>query len=307
MSFIQSTFVTVLIFLFSTNLSAQSYYDFPLENSQWTNRHRQYEFIEPMFPTVTLEWYNNFCATGADTTINTIAFKQIDLCDAYSSHYHGALRYDVGQVYFVPKDSINEYLLYDFTLNSQDTANILFMQSTSSGLNPSYFLQEVIIQSVDTIIVNGTSRRRLDTSGPAWIEGIGNTFGLFMEPWENVSGYINDLVCVTENDTIVYDGSPLEIGIQGSCGLVASSLEKDNFNAISISPNPASSFINIKNNSIKEGTLKISTLTGEIVHTQLLQGQKNEQVPLENFVEGVYLLTIEIENSYSTERFVVTK
>ena len=288
----------------------QTYFPFPLENSQWSNRHRSYELDEWFIPTYTVDWVNNFCALGNDTIINAINYKQVDLCNNSGSDYFGALRYDLGRVYIVPKDSISEYLLYNFTLNSGDTAEVILMNGSAEWPSVDYSFTDVVIQGVDTITVNGTQRRRLDTGGAFWIEGIGNTQGLFMEPWINVSMYFRELICMNANDTLIYDynGFPqgIEQGIPGTCGLTLGMFDhSQSVPTWGIFPNPSSGqfTLNIENES---GRVTITNLSGEILFFQEVP-QGETEIALQNFVAGVYIIKLENQHSISTKRLVISE
>lgn len=297
------------ILLMVTTSYSQVYNTFPLENSRWSNQHRSYELDEWFIPTYTTEWVNNFCATGNDTVISSINYKQVDLCNNSSSTYFGALRYDLGQVFFVPLDSISEFLLYDFTLNVGESADVILMNGNAAWPSVDYSTTIVTVQNVDTITVNGTLRRRLDLGGAFWIEGIGNTFGLFMEPWMNVSMYFRELVCASENDTIVYDHYAfpqyLDQGLSGSCDLTLSVDEKSQENAgLRMFPNPTDGDFTLTT-SIPSGKVTLFNAAGvQIYESQLVSGKLS--VSAKNLRPGIYLIHFESGDHIATKRLVIS-
>ena len=303
--------VFVFLFLcFTQDSFAQSYHPFPVENARWTNQDRSYELDQWFFPTYTLEWVNNFCANGNDTTLNNVNYKQLELCDISSSSYFGALRYDVGQVFYVPRDSISEFLLYDFTLDSGDTANVIMLNGSAEWPSIDFSMIEAIVQGVDTVTVNGTERRRLDFGGSTWIEGIGNTYGLFMEPWINVSMYFRELMCVSDNDTIVYDNfafpQHLEIGHLGTCGLTLD-LNEQAIEELSwtVFPNPSNGHFTI-NTASESGVLSVYSLTGVLIHESIIQDSETD-LSLNKLGNGVYIIQYANGRSVSTKRLVITE
>lgn len=303
--------IILILFVCTTqDTLAQSYHPFPIENARWSNQERSYELDQWFFPTYTLEWVNNYCANGNDTILNSIAYKQLELCDLANSSYFGALRYDAGQVFYVPKDSISEFLLYDFTLNSGDTANVIMLNGSAEWPSIEFSMIEVIVQGVDTVTVNSTERRRLDFGGSTWIEGIGNTYGLFMEPWINVSMYFRELMCVSDNDTIVYDNfafpQHLEIGHPGTCGL-ALDLNEQAIEELSwtVFPNPSNGHFTI-NTASESGVLSVYSLTGVLMHESIIQDSETD-LSLNKLGNGVYIIQYANGRSASTKRLVITE
>jgi len=237
-----------LFFLFNLSLCIAQYHPFPIEDGIWINKERNYYLDQNYQQIYTSNMDTKYCANGNDTVINSITYKQIDYCYSTSSYFHGAMRYDVGQVYFVPRDSLNEFLLYDFTLNSGDAVTVLHQSNFGYfGYMPPFHMTPTYINYVDTVIVNGTSRRRLMTDGYEWIEGIGSTSGLFMEPWINVSNYTRELICMSKEDTIHYLSGILEIGEIGACDFtVSTETFVQNPLTIQAFPNPTSRKVIIK-------------------------------------------------------------
>lgn len=119
------------------------------------------------------------------------------------------------QVWFLPRGSNAEKLLYDFSLEAGDktTIHAFFM-----GLNnPDIFIkQEIEISAVDEVEIYGIARKRITLkkkfnvpSLEFWYEGIGSTSGLvypaFSLPmWGILDGGYPDLLCFTLNDEILY-------------------------------------------------------------------------------------------------------
>ena len=161
--------VALLFILINPNLSVAQYHPFPIDNGIWVNQERTYYLDQNNFPIYTTSWIDKYCASGNDTIINFISYKQIDFCSSISSTYHGALRYDIGQVYFVPKDSLNEFLLYDFSLNIGNTVEVIIQNGAGSSAD--YSFASLTINNIDTVTVNGTQRRRFQNDGSDWIEG----------------------------------------------------------------------------------------------------------------------------------------
>ena len=271
------------------DMCVAQYHPFPVEDGIWMNNHSEYYVDENNQAIITSSNDYKYCANGNDTIINTVAYKQVDYCYSSGSSYQGAWRYNGGQVYFVPKDSLNEYLLYDFTLDAGSSIDIIFQ--SYPGEAGYYEIYETYIDYVDTVVVNGTQRRRLYTESYAWIEGIGSTSGLFMETGTNVSNYFRSLVCMSTNDTLHYHDDPLEIGEPGVCDFTVSAEElSQNPRVSQVFPNPARSQMNL-NNAEDYDRLSIVDVTGrEVASIAVTKGQPTINFSVEDLRNGMYLL-----------------
>ncbi len=120
------------------------------------------------------------------------------------------------QVWFLPRGSSTEKLLYDFSLEAGDktTIHAFFM---GLNMNPDIFIkQEIEILAVDAVEIYGITRKRITLkpkfnvpSLEFWYEGIGSTSGLLhpafsLPMWGVLDGGYPDLLCFTLNDEILY-------------------------------------------------------------------------------------------------------
>jgi hypothetical protein len=187
--------ILLLFLLLAQPLAAQYDHPFPDSAAAWTNA---FYYYPPPPPGPTLEWTVSYCATGEDTLIDAIAHKKLFYCNGA---YKGALRTEPGKVFFVPADSLQEYTLYNFTLNEGDTAHNVYMESHSEMPEP--YITSLVINQV--WIEEG--RRHIYSSEDIhWIEGVGSRTGLFWGSGLNVSNYLIELACMSINDSIVYPG-----------------------------------------------------------------------------------------------------
>lgn len=281
------TLLTSLILFLSLSASAQ-YYPFPTDSASWVNYCERYDnFDQWGLPIWYVNYVNNFCATGQDTVINAIDYKVISVCHANGGSYFGAIRYENGRVYYVPKEDTIEGLLYDFTLNPGQSADVLIIEPASASTAEFMAPFTMTITSVDTIIVNGTERRRLFTDyGAPWIEGIGCSLGLFSETWDNVSGYYIELRCMSYQDTThVQNGQTLTNGVVGSCPMTVGLDDPLSLESWNIYPNPANDFIRITTESGESKEVVIYDASGRLVlsgyHTE-------EEIPIEGLENGIY-------------------
>lgn len=289
----KSSILLCVLALLMTFLVAQEgmaqYHPFPIENGIWMNNHSDYYVDENFQAIITSSFDYKYCANGIDTIINSITYKQVDYCS--TSGFHGAWRYDNGQVYFVPKDSLNEFLLYDFTLNAGNTVEIILQGGPGQG--GGFQIYETYISYVDTVIVNGTPRRRLFTEGYDWIEGIGCTTGLFMEPWINVSNYFRSLVCMSTNDTLHYHNGILEIGEPGVCDFTVSVEDPDLYlENVEVFPNPTSGKVFIRmNGEVQSGNAILTNALGQKLANYSFTGADQFEIEIQGNA-GLYFLEI---------------
>ncbi|HLG35138.1 MAG TPA: T9SS type A sorting domain-containing protein [Bacteroidia bacterium] len=110
--------------------------------------------------------------------------------------YMGAIRQDTSlrQVYFVPKDTAQEQLLYDFNLSIGDTV-------------PGKFIGGAIVQSIDSLLIGSTYRKTINFG--YIIEGIGSTSGL-LEPPSQLE-LTPELKCFIQDSIHYYLTGPCEL------------------------------------------------------------------------------------------------
>lgn len=131
--------------------------------------------------------------TEADTLIGDLTYAQ---AFDHNGDYTAGVRDEVGKVMVVPEGQESEYLMYDFTIPvGVDTTLEVYLLYWMS-------LTEVSMHGAGPIGTDG--RLVVQGEGFEWIEGIGCTAGLFMEPMVNVSGSSPGLACVSVEGMIIY-------------------------------------------------------------------------------------------------------
>ena len=189
----RNIYALVIATFSSASVSAQLL-PFPDSAATWVNT--VYSVIPfPPPAQYILQSVDNICVNGEDTLINSIDYAQVYHC---GEAYKGAWRDDAGAVYYVPADSAQEFLLYDFTLNAGDSAHVYYEDGSGQGV-----FADVVVANTGTSNEYGGVRKVLYlTTGAMWIEGIGPSWGLFTEPYVNVSNYELRLECMSQLDSI---------------------------------------------------------------------------------------------------------
>ena len=208
----------------------------------------------------------------------------------------GMFREEDRKVYFIPKDSISELLLYDFNLELGDTFH----------LDPYLILAPEIVYNValgiDSIVTgDDIIRKRICfEQGGCWIEGVGPTYGSFTLPWHfiSLSGdyylycFTNDSIDIFEKQFSIQVGD-YEYEQVGCNGIISSDRDIYFNNNITVLPNPFTERIDViapENKSADK--LKLYSLNSKIVASSI---KSNTLILDEQIKPGLYILHIEIE------------
>lgn len=285
------------VFLGSSVLKIQAQVAFPTDNTIWVNTQYTYTFNPPNpIPDLDLNDVDNYCVNGSDTVIQGNDYTKVFYC---GDSYKGALREVNSIVYFVPADSVDEYLLYDFSAQQGQTLQDVYV---GNHFDESFMLQDFTIQQTGTEVIGGVSRRVVWADNFRWIEGIGCETGLFMEPWTNVSNYENRLECFSVSGQMIFPTSGV-----GPCSYLfvdVSETERAS-SSFELYPNPTDADITIAFGHVQSNALVAITnpIGQEIKHVATTNSDKVE-LSFEG-PSGVYFATVttSIGNRY-TIRFV---
>ena len=225
-----------------------------------------------------------------DTIIGTKTYSKVDSC--YNQGYVGAVRDSSGKVYYVPKDSLSEFLLYDFTLNYPDTVHC--------------WDGDLIVGYIDSLLILGEYRKLIGfENGGEWLEGIGCRNGLFETTMGNVSGWCYELNCFSQNDTVFYGSAT-----SGGCQLGLNIQNQNPQIELLVYPNPISQFIHIylpKFNSNHNEVFRVYDQTGNLVKEWPANFTDNTYtLNVTDFAPGNYILSLEgLQGILANEKFVI--
>lgn len=268
--------VIILISLSSIGWS-QSFTPMPDSAGVWVNEWVEYYLDQNMFPIYYPPKFVNYCSSGHDTTINSTIYTEIDSCGA---GYKGAMRETNGQVYYVPNGQSVEYLLYDFTVDTGDTIYDVYMEDFWSQTGGLYDLV-VPSNGIDSILINGDYRTTIELGAGMWIEGIGCSQGLFMDPFGNISNFFIYLNCHSALSNTLYPSFATV-----PCTMHFTDYEKDELSTALIYPNPA----------FNELTVELESSTNP-VYIQMLNLQGQVVFDSEHSVGNLIILDIEFLNA----------
>ena len=168
-----------------------------------------------------------------DTVINAVTYNKILLTHEamhIANAYRGAIRYSVDgqQVFFVPMESNDEYLLFDYSVQQgsvvtaydgfYDTSCIeLVQQNPDKSITPQWTVQKV--QTID-----GRKHIQVEHDGNVieWIEGIGTPYILWPRGRTcyatGMEYQFQHTLCATDSEgNILYSFNTDELGIRNNC------------------------------------------------------------------------------------------
>ena len=265
-----------------------------------------------------LMWHK-FFLTG-DTLINstkyTKVFFRFDIADP---EYCGAFRNgENGKSYWISRDSINEYLLRDFTKQTGDT-----VKNVAYEMDPGYdtWILDFIVDSTEFTNSGPYSYKIMylstvvedtvpDIGFPlVWIEKIGTFAGGI------VNTFVGDLSqsilsCMQYNDTIYYIGDwwlpSYNIVYQyGECNDPVGVDEESLQNNITVAPNPFTNRVSIGNVPEKGKTeVNILNILGRVVYAKTFTNMQGNNILINTtrLNSGIYILKI-----MSNEKLLFTR
>lgn len=283
-------FIYALFFLLSAEAQNRAYIPFPTKNAIWVNRTGWRD------GTNALVWENPifYCTGTSDTVIGSRTYARINYC---GKAYHGALRDDNGKVYYIPADSLRELLIYDFTVKAGDTTTVYFKRA---GMSP-FTMYSDRIKKVDSILINGSYRKRIHFTDNLhkWIEGIGNSKGLFVEFWVNVSGWDTEILCMSVDDVKLFPSFSL-----GKCSTVTQIPSAGNEQQVRLYPNPTHGKITLEQENRSVIWAEILDIYGRTALTAPVPGNLVD-MDLSTLSSGIYMLRLTDEAKRVTIKKIV--
>ena len=280
------TLLYSLTFLSLSILKLQAQVAFPTDGAIWVNTEYTYTFNPPNpVPDSELTDVENYCVNGQDTTILGNDYTKVFYC---GDTYKGALREENSIVYFVPANSTDEYLLYDFGAQVGQTLQDVYV---GNHYDETFMLQDFTVQQTGTEIIGGVSRRVVWADSYRWIEGIGCETGLFMEPWANVSMYAVFLECMSVNGITLFpvegnNACPLTVGVNEATSQTMS---------IEIYPNPTKESVTVNTGTPTSMVITILDIQGREIQNAHYPQTDKAQFEIEG-QPGVYFIRVKTED-----------
>lgn len=247
-----------------------------------------------------------------DTIINNKTYNRIQRSFAYTPMLQewnewqgmGWIREEDNKVFIFPeeyydepisKDIQEEYLLYDFSLQTGDSVNLyregrfLLTDYRDNGMMPFY------VVSTDSIEIGSIKCKRLflsrdknrNTPSEIWIEGIGSNTG-FLESTCSYYEHLRNLLCVKQNEEVMYYNG------DNTCYIYVSIDDIDNTNA-KIYPTLVKDNIYVVSDNNKPMDISFVNISGHIVKTIRTKGSK--EIDISSLPSGIY--NVIINNTHS--------
>ena len=238
-----------------------------------------------------------------DTIIDSKNYKKVyGSYNEYNTEWVNFLfiREDIATKKVYLRQGINENLLYDFSLQLNDTFKTLYNE------NDGYRCIQTVLK-VDSIKIYNHFRKRLwmsimdsnDTSDcEQWIEGIGSVRGFPAVCVSGMLGGYSELLCYHENDTMFYQNP-----IYNSCYMNNTGITE--FEKPKIEIFYADKFLNITFNEKAEYKLVVYDIIGNSIFSK--QIKSSEKINLENYnlKQGIYLYSVSNNNSIIEKKKII--
>ena len=243
-------------------------------------------------------WFNG------DTIINGLKYKAVymqymdSVPNIDRANYYAAVREDTlaEKVYCFQAEDTVERLLYDFSLTEGDEALVY-------NYWPWMEERQVIVEDVDSILVNGSYRKRIVLMEDCadivwWIEGIGSTLGTFEPaPYCIVDGGSILLLCVHIDGELIYQYYP-------ECYYYdTTTAERYDMEPVSIYPTVTNDILNIEHSDFFDNGYKYSIYN--ILGDKIADGElDSDTINVSCLKSGMYMIVLyKFDNIYSN-RFI---
>ena len=284
------------------------YHPFPDSSAMWKMHH----VSSGLCPGVAEDLYS--IIISGDTLINAQKYQKLNvsgvqiisssgnwICPNTALGYKGAVREDSAnrKVFFIPKTTNTEQLLYDFNMQVGDTVKGYTAAPPSSP-------DKVI--SIDSVMTSLGFRKRWNINtcyGISLIEGIGSMYGLI----EKSPGCVTDqayysLVCFQQNGAGVYPA------FSANCSMVTGVNSQDALlPEIKLYPNPASDILNIELPEIENiGSANIQVynyLGAEMRSSFMAVSPGNGKIDVSALPKGIYMISVSLGELRHSKLFIV--
>jgi hypothetical protein len=294
----------IVLLTFAMQANAQYYYPLPDTNAGWTLQ----VFLPGMF------FYDNYYTDiyNKDTTVSLVKYTKL----YYDSHlYAGSYRSDtLGHTYFIPKDSLQEFLIMDISKNVGDTVKKVLI--TRYDLNRDTLIN-LHVDSVNNLHIGPYTLKRLWLSNSSykgclftlfWIEKIGTSSGFYNESSCNIEEGLL-LNCMAYNDSLYYytpnQGAGAPLYEYGLCFPTEGINNRVSLSDITISPNPASSEITVSGRQEAVGSIDVYNTLGDKVYTAPITDNRSPiTINITSLPSGMYFAEIKSEKGILVKKFI---
>lgn len=278
--------LTFLIFFQS--MIAQPSQFFPTKEASWENA-----FIG--FAGVPFPDYQVMCG---DTIIENNTYDQLHSIFLDTTgvetmrQYLGGTRMETDLVFYIESNTTEEYLLYDFSLESGQSVIVQTIFGTNETMTA---ISNMLVDTPD-----GVTRRVINFENETWIEGIGSTRGLItrgLPITPDLDPYLN---CFKSFGELGYSNPNTQPECQFTftdlCGTTSiDDLSKNELVDFEVFPNPIMAETTIEMKGLKElksPILSIYNLQGQLVEKYVEINEEKFIFSRKNLKAGVYVFEL---------------
>lgn len=312
-------FLLIATFLLASSITkaqTNTYHPFPDSNAVWVT-----VWYYPFYPHTAYYTRVFIPINKQDTIINSKKYIKLFMDEAsdeggyQDTTYIGCIRNDtIGKVFFVPKDSSNEVLLYDFSKQAGDTIYDVYSYITAP------FYSNYIVDSTSQMTIGPYLLKvlylhplSLYTLLIVWVEKIG-CIGSGMPFTSNACLMLEEAVavCATINDTLFYDSPSggcmlsnfMFPYIYRQCYYPINVEEVHTISQINIFPNPFVDKINFENLPDEKVHIKIINIFDQEIYSIQLKNTNTISIPFENQAPGLYFISIQTESGIVIKKII---
>ena len=292
--------ILIIVILISNIVFAQSIVD---TSKMWRDRIIGFECNSTPYS----ERYTETIKFEGDTVIDFVQYKKVlRATDEFYSQweYYMLIREDIdGKVFFRTDTSQQDYLLYDFNPNINDTITV-YSIFDYTYINGEFGIvsNTIRIDSIDNVFIAGMSRQRIcisannSTEEEYWVEGIGNIErGILHNKMGVFNSITQELLCVYQSDTAMYINPDINICYDFyECETGVDNISENN--SIIVYPNPVTSISTITINSNKKNNIiEIYDNKGQLLIRTIVDNKF--VINRNNFENGMYFYLVK-NNEY---------
>lgn len=269
--------------------NAQTYFPFADSNAVWTVSAHSFQ------------GQKNYAVKG-DSVYNSLVYKKYYIVNdtnlaTAQFQFYALVRQNTAakKIYGIKNGTSTEKLLYDFSLNINDTLSVNSFDFSFGNNN------KVKVLAKDSVLINSQYRKRIKLDGYTvpfngpeyWTEGVGSNYGIFNG---GVSGlWITDvcfptLLCYKQNSVLAYKNPSCITCFDIICTDVGVN-EIQNNNTQNVYPNPAKDILNIDISALSlpvQSKIKMTDPLGRIV----LETEIAKQINIKELKPGIYFLQV---------------
>lgn len=233
-----------------------------------------------------------------DTTIGSYTYSKINYC---GGPYKGATRTESGKVYYIPKDSTADYLLYDFSVQPGDLIYNVYVEGVFGPAN--LYPDPLLVTDVSEFTINGIAHKQIFLNeGVSWIEGIGNnTNGLFagIEILE-IFAY-TQMDCMSQNDTSLFPSYNLQ-----PCNLTLGNTTAQKNKDLVAYPNPTEHSTTLQwDESLTDFTIQVYNAIGNTFDPVIIYPSgRSAEIDLSIYPKGLYTIVMTNTQKSYTARVI---